>query len=101
MIDWVKKMLGIASPSHTPTPPPIWATELFDDVWVIPKHGVWEVDGVNVYEAIEKQKPKKPKEFDDTYVFGRCECGEILVSIFGNKRKYCPNCGQKVDWGRE
>ena len=33
--------------------------------------------------------------------FARCECGAVLVTTYGNRHKYCSNCGRKVDWSDE
>jgi len=50
-------------------------------------------------EALEKQIPKKINS--DNGFGGRCPiCGYYIVkSIFSSKgHKYCPECGQKLDW---
>ena len=51
-------------------------------------------------EALEKQIPKKP--FQDKDIYGTkyllCrECSKIL-SFVGFVARYCPDCGQKIDW---
>lgn len=50
-------------------------------------------------EAIEKQKPKKPhrnyKKFSGLW----CKCGWYLGQKQCLDIKYCPNCGQKIDFG--
>lgn len=59
-------------------------------------------------QAIEKQKPKKPKGETDP-MFGDITtvcptCGNAnLVNPFVRSRvyDYCPNCGQKLDWSEE
>lgn len=49
-------------------------------------------------QALEKQIPKKP-DFTEDKEFALCPCcnGKGLF----NKRKYCDNCGQKLDWSDE
>ena len=60
--------------------------------------------------AVEKQKAKKPKEYEDK--FYRCPtCGNVLLQKWGkyntklmdkkNGLPYCLVCGQKLDWGDE
>ncbi len=49
-------------------------------------------------EALEKQIPKKP--IDDG-AFGKCAaCGYILNSELVSEYnvKYCPDCGQRLEW---
>ena len=50
-------------------------------------------------EAVEKQKPKKPhrnyKKFSGLW----CKCGWYLGQKQCLDIKYCPNCGQKIDFG--
>lgn len=53
--------------------------------------------------AMEKQIPKKP--FQDKDIYGTkyllCrECSKIL-SFVGFVARYCPDCGQKIDWSGE
>lgn len=53
--------------------------------------------------ALEKQIPKKP--FQDKDIYGTkyllCrECSKIL-SFVGFVARYCPDCGQKIDWSGE
>lgn len=65
-------------------------------------HVAWEVDmeALKVAkEALEKRIPKKINS--DNGFGGRCPvCGYYIVkSIFSSKgHKYCPECGQKLDW---
>lgn len=54
--------------------------------------------------ALEKQIPKKPilKEygFFGPYPFCSC-CDNALINTRNDswhKEKFCPNCGQKIDW---
>ena len=50
-------------------------------------------------KAVEKQKPKKPhrnyKKFSGLW----CKCGWYLGQKQCLDIKYCPNCGQKIDFG--
>lgn len=51
-------------------------------------------------EAVEKQKPKKPKELDTEYGYFICgNCGGAIACTDDFKsHKYCLNCGQSIDW---
>lgn len=61
---------------------------------------------IAMIEALEKQIPYKPKEYEDKY-YG-CKCGEVLLEkweLYPTKvmskswgLPYCLNCGQKLDW---
>ena len=55
--------------------------------------------------ALEKQIPKKPMiSYDERVKENWCSCG-VCAFGFGWKRtihyKYCPDCGQKLDWSDE
>ena len=60
--------------------------------------------------AVEKQKAKKPKEYEDKF-YGCPTCGNILLHKWEkyptklmdkkNGLPYCLGCGQKLDWGDE
>lgn len=60
--------------------------------------------------AVEKQKAKKPKEYEDKF-YGCPSCGNILLHKWEkyntklmNKKNglpYCLSCGQKLDWSDE
>ena len=50
-------------------------------------------------EALEKQIPKKPVDYEECgvtrYKTGRCSCcGEFVIQHY----KHCPECGQAIDW---
>ena len=56
-------------------------------------------------KALEKQIPKKVKI--EQWIYTKCDCGYEFSKHHGdgyysipleNKTKYCPNCGQKLDW---
>ena len=51
-------------------------------------------------EAVEKQKPKKPKELDTEYEYFICgNCGGAIACTDDFKsHKYCLNCGQAIQW---
>ena len=77
------------------------------DCYIIPKNGVFEVNGVDVNLAIKKQIPKKPimkpyyKDMEEEYLC--CPtCGEILTDRIPMDNKdfyfHCLNCGQKFNW---
>ena len=95
------------------------------DCYIIPKNGVFEVNGVDVNLAIQKQianKPilkhdvsvmhinrgNKPHEWkrleSDNWHCPECDSfvGErvyVLSKIHDQrKKKYCDNCGQKLNW---
>lgn len=52
-------------------------------------------------EALEKQIPKKPKR-RISRVTEYCICPWCTVAnVVGRGWKYCPECGQKLDWGEE
>ena len=58
-----------------------------------------------IVQALEKQIPKKPMiSYDERVKENWCSCG-VCAFDFGWKRtihyKYCPNCGQKLDWRNE
>ena len=64
----------------------------------------------SVLEAREKQKQKKPKEYEDKY-YGCPTCGNVILHKWEkyptklmdkkNGLPYCLNCGQKLDWSDE
>ena len=54
---------------------------------------------------LEKQIPKKVKI--EQWIYTKCDCGYEFSKHHGdgyysipleNKTKYCPNCGQKLNW---
>lgn len=57
-------------------------------------------------QALEKQLPYKPREYEDKYY--SCKCGNVLLhkwkkypgELMDKKMglPYCLNCGQKLDW---
>ncbi len=56
--------------------------------------------------AVEKQMPKKPDYEGDGYADGElvydtwiCHCCGKHYEIDYDDYDYCPNCGQKLDWG--
>ena len=61
-----------------------------------------------IVQALEKQIPKKVKI--EQWIYIKCDCGYEFSRHNGdgyysipleNKTKYCPNCGQKLDWSDE
>ena len=56
-------------------------------------------------KALEKQIPKKPMiSYDERVKENWCSCGVCAFGL-GWKRtihyKYCPDCGQRLNWGCE
>ena len=57
-------------------------------------------------EAVEKQKPKKPRLNYKPKFFGKAtytcpRCGNCCLEEFANERQrnnYCWDCGQKLEW---
>lgn len=58
--------------------------------------------------AVEKQTAKKIKQ--QQWMYTRCSCGHDFSKHHGDgyysipqeqKTKYCPDCGQKLDWSDE
>lgn len=56
-------------------------------------------------ELIKKQIPMKIKI--EKYIYTKCKCGYDFSVHYGdgyydvphkNKTKYCPNCGQRLEW---
>ena len=68
------------------------------DCYIIPKNGVFEVDGVDVNLAIQKQIMKKPI-FTEDKQFALCPFCDMKGLT--DKQKYCDNCGQAIDWSDE
>ena len=53
-------------------------------------------------KALEKQIPKKPHKNFEKFSGVWCSCGKYFgKGYFVDKPIYCPNCGQKLDWGDE
>ena len=59
-------------------------------------------------KALEKQIEKKVKI--EQWIYTKCDCGYEFSRHHGdgyysipleNKTKYCPNCGQRLDWSYE
>lgn len=58
--------------------------------------------------AVEKQKAKKPDFEGDGYADGNlvydtwiCPCCGKHYEVDYDDYDFCPNCGQKLDWGEE
>lgn len=56
-------------------------------------------------KALEKQIPCKPEEYvpDFPYnIFSTQKCAKCGAPVISKKTsKYCSECGQRLDWGRE
>ena len=72
------------------------------DCYIIPKNGVFEVNGVDVNLAIQKQIPKKLINTCQ-YVSGCCPNCKKYISdwLEYNKFMCCPYCVQRIDWSDE
>ena len=81
------------------------------DCYIIPKNGIFEVNGVDVNRAIQKNIPKKPRKtnsysgvFKRVYAYVCPACGNARLEKYINERQntmFCWNCGQKLDWSDE
>lgn len=87
-------------------------------ITIMRKDGVYEINGIDVYEAMEKQIPKKPRQSgvtDSKGVFHptigisgvpydlcpNCKINLCTDGFLGSNKKsmkYCENCGQKLLW---
>ena len=56
-------------------------------------------------QALEKQIPKKPMiSYDERVKENWCSCGVCAFGLCWKRTihyKYCPDCGQKLDWSDE
>lgn len=54
-------------------------------------------------EALEKHFPKKVNNYEKACdIYGDCpSCGESYSFASGDEFNYCPECGQRLDWGEE
>lgn len=64
--------------------------------YIIPKNGVWEVNGVDIHKAIEKQIPKRVELYIGQDM--QCPvCNKRLRGYEGMKICYCKFCGQALE----
>ena len=50
-------------------------------------------------EAVEKQKAKKPIDYDEDLGYFKCpSCGCCIMADEFSDHKYCLNCGQAISW---
>lgn len=75
------------------------------------EHGITDLYLLNkkaIVEALQKQIPKKVEV--KRWMCTECECGYEFSKHHGDgyysipytkQTKYCPNCGQALDWGQE
>lgn len=64
--------------------------------------------GMTLKEAVERQIPKKPKEYEDKY-YACPACGNVVLHKWekypekltdkSNGLPYCLGCGQRLKWG--
>ena len=85
----------------------------YEEVKKIRNNG--EIEHANIRElqklidvAIEKQIPKKPRFEGDGYWRGElvydtwiCPNCDTDYEVGPDTHKYCPNCGQAIDWSEE
>lgn len=85
----------------------------YEEVKKIRNNG--EIEHANIRElqklidiAIEKQIPKKPRFEGDGYWRGElvydtwiCPNCDTDYEVGTDTHKYCPNCGQAIDWSEE
>lgn len=85
----------------------------YEEVKKIRNNG--EIEHANIRElqklidiAIEKQIPKKPHFEGDGYWRGElvydtwvCPNCDTDYEVGADTHKYCPNCGQAIDWSEE
>ena len=62
--------------------------------------------GMTVKEAVEKQIPKKPRAYKDTFnddIYEGCpSCEKPIVNVWNFAKYeplYCHYCGQRLKWG--
>jgi rRNA maturation endonuclease Nob1 len=79
---------------------------------IMRKDGVYEINGVDIYDAVEKQIPKKvvtekgetfalTKDGKESYLFRyRCPSCNRIIRFF-EANNFCMFCGQAVDWSEE
>lgn len=64
---------------------------------IMQKGGTYEINGINVLEAVEKQNPKKVVNIDDFADYAECpSCGAIATDHLGCLYGWCRKCGQKL-----
>lgn len=61
-----------------------------------------------VRDAVEKQKPKNPnnlkraRDFNGRILYKMGDCSECgFVNLYSHRMKFCPECGQRIDWSEE
>lgn len=53
-------------------------------------------------DALEKQIPKKPRKTVDWWMCPKCHDSFGTTKAYIDEvHKYCPTCGQRIDWGEE
>lgn len=53
-------------------------------------------------QALEKQIPKKPIEFETAWLpYYQCGCGFKIDFHWKEDANYCQSCGTKIDWSVE
>lgn len=52
-------------------------------------------------ELVDLSTPMKPKSFNDLRECCLCSCGYGFYDWGYNEYKYCPSCGQRLDWSED
>lgn len=87
--------IGMANGGKSPKEmTPQEAYEMLQARYVFIAEGIFDSYKVTdkLFEALEKQIPKKPKERQGT-TYSFCPCCDS-----NNIYEYCGDCGQKIDW---
>lgn len=57
------------------------------------------VNGIDVSEALERDTPKKPIVFNyEEHRLNQIECQNGCKPFKDKEYKFCPYCGQRLDW---
>lgn len=61
-----------------------------------------------IESIVKKEIPQKPDFVSDGYAYGYpiydkwiCPSCGTIYDIYSSDYDYCPNCGQRIDWGEQ
>ena len=85
-----------------------WIKDMLEQNWYIYNCERYHIEALSLaIEALEKQMPKKPKEYEDKY-YACPNCGNVTMMKWerypdrlmdkSNGLPYCLGCGQCLDW---